>query len=75
MEKPRLRGHALTWLGVTRCLCQCGTAFHLEPEECRNRRSSNLRDELMDRHSNHIKLLRYAREIAARKKRQERRDE
>ena len=59
--KARLKGHKLTRLSALLAVCECGSEFRMLEVEASGRKTPSLQDELMDRHSNHLALIRYAR--------------
>lgn len=53
-EKPRMRGHALTWVAITRAGCECGKQFEIPADEAKDRSDKTIKDWLLDEHSLHL---------------------
>ena len=54
-EKPRVKGHSLAWMAITRAKCQCGKLFEIPHDEAKDRAAKTICDWLMDDHADHIR--------------------
>lgn len=52
--KPRLQGHALIWMAVSRGQCECGQDFVAAPGGS----DDEARNEVFDAHSEHLAFMR-----------------
>ena len=57
MAKPRVAGHALAWMAITRAKCQCGKFFEIPHDEAKDRSEKTVWDWLLDEHSEHMLAL------------------
>lgn len=55
---PRPRGHALIWMAITRGQCECGEDLVIPAEDAEGSSDDEVRDMVLDRHSDHLVVIR-----------------